>query len=75
MKIDERNGFMQEKIHEEMKKIVDGAYSKTIKFIEDNKDIITILAEKLMDKEVLEGDEVEEIINTYKNTELDNIEL
>ena len=75
MKIDERNGFMQEKIHEEMKKIVDEAYSKTVKFIEDNKDIITILAEKLMDKEVLEGDEVEEIINTYKNTELDNIEL
>ena len=75
MKIDERNGFMQEKIHEEMKKIVDEAYSKTVKFIEDNKDIITILAEKLMDKEVLEGDEVEEIINTYKNTELDNIKL
>ena len=75
MKIDERNGFMQEKIHEEMKKIVDEAYSKTVKFIEDNKDIITILAEKLMDEEVLEGSEVEEIINTYKNTELDNIEL
>ena len=66
MKIDERNGFMQEKIHEEMKKIVDEAYSKTVKFIEDNKDIITILAEKLMDEEVLEGSEVEEIINTYK---------
>ena len=40
-----------------------------------NKNIITILAEKLIDKEVVEGDEVEEIINTYKNTELDNIEL
>ena len=66
MKIDKRNGFMQEKIHEEMKKIVDEAYSKTVKFIEDNKDIITILAEKLMDEEVLEGSEVEEIINTYK---------
>ena len=34
MKIDERNGFMQEKIHEEMKKIVDEAYSNTLMIIE-----------------------------------------
>ena len=65
MKIDERNLFMQEKIHEEMKKIVDEAYEKAMKIVEENKELISTIAEELMEKETLEGYEVEELITTY----------
>ena len=65
MKIDERNAFMQEKIHEEMKKIVDSAYEKAIKIVEENRELISVIAEELMKKETLEGNEVEELITTY----------
>lgn len=65
MKIDERNLFMQEKIHEEMKKIVDEAYGKAIQIVEENKELISTIAEELMEKETLEGYEVEELITTY----------
>ena len=65
MKIDERNLFMQEKIHEEMKKIVDEAYGKATQIVEENKELISTIAEELMEKETLEGYEVEELITTY----------
>lgn len=65
MKIDERNLFMQEKIHEEMKKIVDKAYEKALQIVEENKELISTIAEELMEKETLEGYEVEELITTY----------
>ena len=65
MKIDERNLFMQEKIHEEMKKIVDEAYRKAMQIVEENKELISTIAEELMEKETLEGYEVEELITTY----------
>lgn len=65
MKIDERNLFMQEKIHEEMKKIVDEAYEKALQIVEENKELISTIAEELMEKETLEGYEVEELITTY----------
>ena len=65
MKIDERNAFMQEKIHEEMKKIVDSAYERAIKIVEENRELISVIAEELMKKETLEGNEVEELITTY----------
>lgn len=65
MKIDERNLFMQEKIHEEMKKIVDEAYNKALQIVEENKELISTIAEELMEKETLEGYEVEELITTY----------
>ena len=65
MKIDERNLFMQEKIHEEMKKIVDEAYGKAMQIVEENKELISTIAEELMEKETLEGYEVEELITTY----------
>ena len=65
MKIDEKNAFMQEKIHEEMKKIVDSAYERAIKIVEENRELISMIAEELMKKETLEGNEVEELITTY----------
>ncbi len=65
MKIDERNLFMQEKIHEEMKKIVDEAYGKAMQIVEENKELISTIAEELMEKETLEGYEVEKLITTY----------
>ena len=56
---------MQEKIHEEMKKIVDEAYNKALQIVEENKELISTIAEELMEKETLEGYEVEELITTY----------
>lgn len=75
MKIDERNLFMQEKIHEEMKKIVDEAYNKALQIVEENKELISTIAEELMEKETLEGYEVEELITTYNMSMKNNKDI
>lgn len=66
MKIDERNAFMQEKIHEEMKKIVDEAYEDTFRIIRENKELIEMVAGELEVKETLEGNEIESLIASFK---------
>ena len=66
MKIDERNAFMQEKIHEEMKKIVDEAYEDTFRIIRENKELIEMVAGELEVKETLEGNEIESLVASFK---------
>ena len=66
MKIDERNAFMQEKIHEEMKKIVDEAYEDTFRIIRENKELIEMVARELEVKETLEGNEIESLVASFK---------
>ncbi len=66
MAIDERNGFMQEKIYEEMKKIVDEAYEKTLSIVNENKEMIHFIANELKVRETLEGGEIEELIQQFK---------
>ena len=65
MKIDERNGFMQEKIHEEMKKIVDEAYSNTLMIVEENKKLIEYIGKELEVKETLNEDEIEKLVSGF----------
>lgn len=66
MAIDEKNGFMQEKIYDEMKKIVDEAYEKTYNIVLENKDMIHYIANELKVRETLEGGEIEELIQQFK---------
>lgn len=65
MKIDERNGFMQEKIHEEMKKIVDEAYNNTLMIVEENKKLIEYIGKELETKETLNEDEIEKLVSDF----------
>ena len=65
MKIDERNGFMQEKIHEEMKKIVDEAYSNTLMVVEENKRLIEYIGKELETKETLNEDEIDKLVSDF----------
>ena len=65
MKIDERNGFMQEKIHEEMKKIVDEAYNNTLMVVEENKKLIEYIGKELETKETLNEDEIEKLVSDF----------
>ena len=65
MRIDERNVFMQDKIHAEMKKIVDEAYEETFKIIKENKALIEMVAKELELKETLENDEIESLVASF----------
>ena len=65
MKIDERNGFMQEKIHEEMKKIVDEAYNNTLMIVEENKKLIEYIGKELETKETLNEDEIDKLVSDF----------
>ena len=66
MAIDEKNGFMQEKIYDEMKKIVDEAYEKTYNIVLENKDMIHYIANELKVRETLEGGEIEELMENIE---------
>jgi len=54
------------KIDNEVKKIIDTAYERTLKVLKENINILHNLAEKLMEKEKLEGYEFEEIFSAGK---------
>jgi cell division protease FtsH len=49
-------------IDEEVKKIVDGAYQRTIKLLTDKKDKLEILAKELLDKEIIFQSDLENLI-------------
>ncbi|HOO45150.1 MAG TPA: ATP-dependent zinc metalloprotease FtsH [Deltaproteobacteria bacterium] len=51
-----------QKIDEEIKAIVTGCYEKTKEIIQDNIDILHRIAQRLREKEVIDGAEIEQII-------------
>jgi len=51
-----------QKIDEEIKAIVTGCYEKTKEIIQDNIDILHKIAQRLREKEVIDGAEIEQII-------------
>lgn len=55
-------------IDEEVKKIVDGAYAKAKDLLQKNSDKLKILSDALMEKEVLDGEEVKRLIEGKKET-------
>ena len=55
-------------IDEEVKKIVDEAYTKAKNLLQQNLDKLKILASALLEKEVLDGEEVKRMLGIEKNT-------
>ncbi len=54
-------------IDNEIKQIVTGNYEKAKKLLEDNIDLLHKLAELLLDKEVIDGKELDELIKSNKS--------
>ena len=72
-----RDMFAQEKLYsektaqsidEETKKIVDDAFNKATEIIKNNLDKLKKLAERLVEKEILDGDELAKLLNGKSNT-------
>ncbi len=61
-------------IDEEVKKMVDIAYARTKQILATNKDKLTILAEKLLEKEVIFKEDLEEIFGKRPFEKDDNHE-
>ncbi len=55
-----------EKIDEEVKKMIDEAYQRTLQILQENKDKLIQLAEKLLEKEVIFRDDLELIFGKSK---------
>ena len=59
-----------ELIDAEAKRIVEEQYKRALSVLSENKEGLTILAERLLEKEVIFSDDVEEIFGKYKEEEL-----
>ncbi|GIV42022.1 MAG: ATP-dependent zinc metalloprotease FtsH [Vicingaceae bacterium] len=53
---------MAEMIDEEVKKLIDTAYKKTLEILSHNRDKLDLLAKKLLEKEVIYKEDLEEIL-------------
>lgn len=60
------NRFNQSKIDNEIKKIINTCYEEAIKIIEENKIMLKEIASHLLEKEIIEGDELDVIYEKYK---------
>ena len=54
-------------IDEEVRKIISEQYEITKKIIKDNKDLLDLIANKLIDQETLTKEEIDELVSNYKN--------
>lgn len=54
-----------DRIDDEVRKIINYCYQKAIEIILDNRVVIDLIVEKLLDKETMDGDEFREILSTY----------
>ena len=57
-------------IDEEIKKIIDGAYERCKKLLQDNMDKLTIVAEELLEKETIDAQRFEELFSGKANEEV-----
>ena len=57
---------LKDEFNREIKAIIDSAYEEVKKAIEENKELIEILVECLMEKEILTGEELEEICQKFE---------
>ena len=58
---------MATKIDEEVKKITDDAYDKALNLLGNSKDKLRLLSDSLLEKEVLSGEEVKQILGIQKS--------
>jgi len=54
-------------IDEEVKKIIDAAYNKSVEMLKNNQDKLKLLSGTLLEKEVLSGDEVKKLLGIEKS--------
>ena len=54
-----------DRIDDEVRKIIKYCEEKSIEIILDNRVVIDLVVEKLLDKETMDGDEFREILSTY----------
>ena len=59
-------------IDEEVRKIVNECYKKATKILKDNKDLVKLLSDTLIEKETLTKEEIDELVNTGKLSKSDN---
>lgn len=55
---------------EETLKIIKEAHDKAINILEENKELLTAISERLIDKETLMGEEFMDMVNNFKNEEV-----
>ena len=69
------NGFVKDyllsdqkkkELDEEIQKLMEEGYARAEKIVNENKELLSIIAEKLLENEVLTGEELENICNDYK---------
>lgn len=63
-------GFNQEHLLSEAKEISNKLYRETIDFLEENYDLLKEMAEMLIEKETLDEDEVDSLINKYTGNKI-----
>ncbi|RKD32525.1 ATP-dependent zinc metalloprotease FtsH [Thermohalobacter berrensis] len=56
-----------DKIENEIKKIIDECYKETSNLMENNKEILVDVASFLLEKEIITGEELDEIFNKHNN--------
>ena len=63
--IDDNDAFMREKINVIVKTKLNEIYEETKNIISEHKDLLIKIRDELLEKEELNGEEIEEIINSY----------
>ena len=58
--------YKKKEIDEEVQKLMDEGYARAEKIINENKELLSIIAEKLLENEILTGEELEKICEDYK---------
>ena len=53
-------------IDQEVRKIIDGCYKKATKILKDNKDLVKLLSDTLIEKETITKEEIDELVATGK---------
>ena len=53
-------------IDQEVRKIIDECYKKATKILKDNKDLVKLLSDTLIEKETITKEEIDELVNTGK---------
>ena len=53
-------------IDQEVRKIIDECYKKATKILKDNKDLVKLLSDTLIEKQTITKEEIDELVNTGK---------
>jgi len=68
------SGQVAYEIDQEMRKIIDECYKKAVEIIKDNKDLLDLIANTLIEKETLTKEEIDYLVE-HKHLPLEDVEL